>query len=115
MSDANPIVVVRTVVNSADVPEGRSLWVWCPGCEEAHRPRAALPDGSRPDSARPYWEWNGATDETFTISPSLLVRGAGNSVCHSFIRGGRWEFLSDCTHALAGQTVPMVPVPDWML
>lgn len=28
-------------------------------------------------------------------------------VCHSFVRDGRIEFLSDCTHALAGQTVEL--------
>lgn len=32
--------------------------------------------------------------------------------CHSFLRAGRWEFLSDSAHALAGQTVDMVPLPD---
>lgn len=31
--------------------------------------------------------------------------------CHSFLRAGRWEFLSDSAHALAGQTVDMVPLP----
>jgi hypothetical protein len=111
----NPLVVVCTVVDKDDVALGRSLWLWCPGCQQAHAPRAALPDGSRPDGTLPYWEWNGATDESFTISPSLLVRGGRDSVCHSFIRDGRWEFLGDCTHALAGQTVPMVPVPDWLV
>ena len=35
--------------------------------------------------------------------------------CHSFIRNGHWEFLGDCAHSLAGQTVPMVPVPDWLV
>lgn len=35
--------------------------------------------------------------------------------CHSFLRSGRWEFLTDSAHALAGQTVPMVPLPDWIL
>ena len=30
--------------------------------------------------------------------------------CHSFVREGRIEFLSDCTHALAGQTVEL---PDF--
>lgn len=35
--------------------------------------------------------------------------------CHSFIRDGQWQFLSDCAHSLAGQTVPMVPVPDWFM
>lgn len=28
-------------------------------------------------------------------------------VCHSFVREGRIEFLSDCTHALAGKTVTL--------
>lgn len=31
-------------------------------------------------------------------------------VCHSFVRDGKIEFLSDCTHRLAGQTVEM---EDW--
>lgn len=32
------------------------------------------------------------------------------SVCHSFVTNGRIQFLNDCTHALAGQTVDL---PDW--
>lgn len=28
-------------------------------------------------------------------------------VCHSWVRDGMIEFLGDCTHALAGQTVPL--------
>lgn len=32
------------------------------------------------------------------------------SRCHTFIRAGKIEFLGDCTHALAGQTVAL---PDW--
>jgi hypothetical protein len=28
-------------------------------------------------------------------------------LCHSFVRDGRIEFLSDCTHSLAGQTVEL--------
>lgn len=31
--------------------------------------------------------------------------------CHSFLRAGRWEFLSDSAHHLAGQTVDMVSLP----
>lgn len=33
--------------------------------------------------------------------------------CHSFIKNGVWQFLNDCDHKLAGQHVPMVPMPDW--
>lgn len=110
---SNPLVVVRTLhVGVGGPPVGRTLWLWCPGCDEAHAPLASLPDGSRPDPHRPYWDWNGRTDEGFTISPSLL--SYGRRTCHSFIRDGRWQFLADCQHDLAGQTVPMVPVPDWL-
>jgi hypothetical protein len=28
-------------------------------------------------------------------------------ICHSFIKDGMIQFLDDCTHALAGQTVPL--------
>jgi len=29
------------------------------------------------------------------------------SICHSLVTDGRIQFLSDCTHALAGQTVDL--------
>jgi len=54
------------------------------------------------------------------ISESPLVLGHHNGHvaeqgnCHSFVRNGQWEFLSDSAHTLAGQTVPMVPLPDWL-
>lgn len=31
-------------------------------------------------------------------------------VCHSFVTDGKIQFLSDCTHDLAGQTVDMVDI-----
>jgi hypothetical protein len=31
-------------------------------------------------------------------------------VCHSFVTDGRIQFLEDCTHELAGQTVDL---PEW--
>lgn len=93
--------------NGAD---NRLTW-WCPGCRHAH----SIAHGA---GAGPRWGWNGnAVRPTFT--PSVLVRyegtdagkdGAPPAVCHSFVVDGRMQFLSDCTHALAGQTVP---IPDW--
>jgi hypothetical protein len=35
--------------------------------------------------------------------------------CHSFLKAGVWEFLTDSAHKLAGQKVPMIPLPDWVL
>ena len=47
-------------------------------------------------------------------APSQLSQ-CGNEVCHTFIRAGQIEFLGDCTHALKGQTIPLPPLPDWVL
>jgi len=71
----------------------------CPGCGCAHFVQT---------KGRVRWEWNGSLDAP-TVSPSLLVRGR-NSVCHSFVRDGKIEFLADSTHSLAGQTVE---IPEW--
>lgn len=35
--------------------------------------------------------------------------------CHSFLHAGQWQFLSDSAHELAGQTVPMEPLPDFLM
>lgn len=67
---------------------------WCPGCECAHGWNAK-------------WTFDGNEDAP-TVSPSLLSR-TGDKVCHLFVRAGYLVFLSDCTHALAGKTVPMEP------
>lgn len=95
------------------------LVFWCPGCDRAK---------AIPFAGEHAWTWNGDRERP-TLSPSILQRGkrpitddeharimAGEQVevpdlvCHSFVRDGRFEFLGDCTHALAGQTVE---IPDW--
>lgn len=45
----------------------------------------------------------GATGDAAKI-PQISKR------CHSFVVDGQMQFLGDCTHALAGQTVP---IPEW--
>lgn len=101
--------------------DNRLTW-WCPGCDRAH----TIQYGEGP---RPRWTWDGNAERP-TFSPSVLVRWNEPNddpekfddsaydvakVCHVFIRGGRIEFLPDCTHKLAGQTVdiPAWPQPDW--
>lgn len=75
---------------------------WCPGCDDPHQVRVA----GRP----PVWDWNG--NQAFpTFSPSVLVRADHRGGrCHFYVVDGALQFLSDCTHALAGQTVL---IPDW--
>lgn len=94
----------------------------CPGCGDMH-----VVPGDR-------WTVTGATPQTVTCAPSLLAtsghfcpgqaeeNGCWCSYnrehptevapftcyrCHSFIRGGQIEFLADCSHSLAGKTVPV--------
>ena len=91
------------------------LWFWCPGCDEPHAPVVQTPEWMRPGS-EPVWTWNGDLDKP-TISPSVLARAnrltdgeTKKTVCHSFLRDGKLEFLGDCTHDLAGQTVELPPL-----
>lgn len=99
---------------------------WCPGCEGMH----SIP--VQPDNPN-GWGFNGDYDKP-TFTPSILVQ-AGHYApgwqgpkcwcntdlpnchykcvrCHSFVTNGQIQFLSDCTHALAGKTVPLTPQPD---
>jgi hypothetical protein len=77
------------------------LIFWCPGCEQAHGPKI---EGDAP------WTWNSDREKP-TISPSILVTYHDDRRCHSFVREGNIEFLSDCTHKLSGKTVPLPPWP----
>ena len=102
--------------------EGNRLLFKCPGCKFLHS--ITYGDGT---GYPPEWTWNMDPDKP-TFSPSILVTGdywdppaepgkpspahqtLVKKVCHSFIRDGQIEFLSDCTHELAGQTVELL---DW--
>jgi len=87
----------------------------CPGCGCAH-------------GVSNQWQYNGNHDSP-TITPSIRVRAAKwptddeqarilagekikllPTICHSFVTDGKIQYLSDCTHELAGQTVEL---PEW--
>jgi hypothetical protein len=89
----------------------------CPGCKVKHGIQHGPGSG-------PRWGWNGNVEKP-TFTPSILVTWSEPSdkpgefddtskdlkkVCHSFVTDGRIQFLGDCTHALAGQTVDL---PNW--
>lgn len=105
------------------VAEGGRLLFWCPGCDGAHQVQVG-------DGPGPRWGFNGDHNRP-TFTPSVLVRGtqpitddeharimSGERitprpmVCHSFVMDGQIQFLGDCTHALAGQTVPLKPFDE---
>lgn len=57
------------------------------------------------------WSWNGSVDRP-TLKPSVLndFRPPGTLVNHIWVTDGKVQFLSDCTHELAGQTVDLLEV-----
>lgn len=103
------------------------LIFYCQGCQECH-------------GVNDSWSFNGDFNNP-TFSPSILVRGtrmtakgeseyeewckAGypnigekpfdriQTVCHSFVNDGRMQYLNDCTHFLAGQTVELFDEDEW--
>jgi len=108
--------------------EGGKVSYWCPGCDMAH----VLTVERREGQSAPCWDWNADPDAP-SFSPSVLVRWESGeppvtrrnlaewkrkpwpqtrrmNVCHAFVTDGRIQFLDDCTHALAGRTVPL---PDF--
>jgi hypothetical protein len=115
--------------NTVRLIDGGSLAFQCPGCREAHVVNVGA-------ESRPRWRWN-SNEIRPTLDPSILVRSGhfvpghrpgldtcwcdynrahpdepapfSCGVCHSFVREGLIQFLPDCTHALAGQTVALPP------
>lgn len=97
--------------------EGGAILFWCPGCDSAH----VVHVGEGPG---PRWGYNGDPEKP-TFTPSIKVTWPANPnaahgfeewrkerICHSFVREGQIQFLGDCTHALAGQTVPLPPFDE---
>lgn len=94
-------IVARKVTDAVG-----NVWIWCPGCKHHH-----ILAVDAPNSLQARWEFNGDFEKP-TFKPSLLVQwNEGeeqiHKVCHSFITAGQIEFLNDCTHELAGQTVSL--------
>lgn len=85
---------------------------WCPGCKMGH---TIAYGGDQ------TWTWNGDVNRP-TFTPSVLANGFPNPEtpewnakhprCHTFVTDGMIQYLSDCEHELAGQTVPMMPLPS---
>lgn len=98
--------VAKTASNGT--APGRRVNFHCPGCDDYHSVVVESPTG---------WGWNGDLERP-TFTPSILVRmdftgdRIPSKICHSFVTDGRIQFLGDCTHELAGQTVDLPPWPN---
>lgn len=101
----------------------------CPGCNDIHQINVG--------SQHTKWTWNNSLDRP-TFSPSILAK-TGHFIperngekdcwcdynkkhpddadfecylCHSFVLEGKIQFLQDCSHGLAGQTVDLLNWED---
>src|SRR5579872_6031691 len=94
---------------------GGQIGWFCPGCEQLHVVKV---------EGQSAWQWDGNVTAP-TISPSVLCStnydengrlpdGQTRTTCHCFVRGGNIEFCLDSRHALAGETVPLPDLPDWL-
>lgn len=93
---------IRGKLKEVKFPTGEVWWTFhCPGCGTGH-------------TINHTWDFDG-NYEAPTFSPSVLTFGSPWQTdvprCHSFIRGGRIEYLTDCTHEQAGHTIDL---PDWV-
>lgn len=106
------------VVVVTEYEGAQSLTFYCDGCACGHTIEIAGKNPAR------QWQWDGNREKP-TISPSVLCwlehradedeeekKYVDSRRCHSFIRGGMMEFLSDCGHKLAGTTVALHPMPE---
>lgn len=114
---------------------GKGMLFYCAGCDMVHRVDIGSGVVGRD------WTWNGSVVAP-TFEPSVLVRydqmsAAGrercrvfrekhgrwpdmnevpydvHNVCHSYVREGFIQYLSDTTHRLANNTVPLVDYELW--
>lgn len=81
---------------------------FCPGCGYAHWFSTSGRSPSFPSKTTgPIWQFNGDFEKP-TVRASILVQGQYR--CHSFVTDGKIQYLSDCSHSLAGQTKE---IPDF--
>lgn len=118
--------VSKYLRSARDAKGTQYLTFFCPGCQEPHQYRIGG------DTPGPKWTFNGDvnrptfspsllgfttfsdTEENPDGSPKALPEGQRRTLCHLFVTDGQIIFCGDCPHSLAGKTVPLPELPDWM-
>ena len=88
------------------------LGAHCPACNMEHGFRVDAKHWAR--EGKDVWEFDGNMEKPTFVGSMLSNKRKwpGYPLCHSYVRNGKWEFLNDSTHDLAGQTVDMIPIPQ---
>ena len=74
---------------------------FCPACKTEHEVWTTN-EGYEP----PAWRINYDLSKP-TFEPSICITKPGKDVCHSFVTMGKIQYLSDCTHNMAGQIIDL--------
>lgn len=104
----------KTVEYSTKRDLGTYGWIYCLGCKGYHRLRIRMPKyptqqeiNDQKNNVHGLWTYSGTARKP-TFRASLLVNGKGEGIrCHSFITDGMIQYLDDCQHELAGQTIEL--------
>jgi hypothetical protein len=76
---------------------------FCMGCGYEHAFGLISEDGNH--------KFNGDLNNP-TVSPSLVQGWVAGQRCHSYIKNGMIEYLSDCWHKLKGQTIELPEIEE---
>ena len=99
--------MAKTQRITSDSGEFLGYAIICPACTE-------VDDGSlhlfynKMNDGSPGWVFNGDHEKP-TFRPSMLSQNS-RTRCHSLVTEGKIQYLVDCTHNMAGQTMDL---PDF--
>lgn len=77
---------------------------YCSGCKGTHYVHT-----EKPNSKKAKWKFNNDVNKP-TFSPSIKIKYGNGELCHSLIKDGYIEYLKDCTHKLAKQTIELMSI-----
>lgn len=84
------------------------LYFFCPGCECDHMIQI---EGAK---SGPVWKFDNNYERP-TITPSIRTfdPNTNKTICHFYINGGQIQYLNDCVHRYAGQSVEMKDIDSF--
>lgn len=130
-------MTIKTISRVLGEGEDGSIWFFCPGCKGPHSIKVNLPNTPGPNwgfNGNPdtptftpsvLARTTGAPDGRCVMTAEeeaeydAIYKAGGREavfasrfgkVCHSYVTDGRIQYLGDCTHQLAWNTVDL---PDW--
>ena len=105
---------IKRIVAHSDPNKVIGYNFFCRGCNGYHMFHVG--EWEQNGQKKTGWKFNGDMDNP-TFTPSLLVYeglypngDVGHPRCHLFVRDGKIQYLGDCGHKLAAQTIDMKDV-----